>query len=362
MSNNIELIIDQTLKDHGLADSKTPVLLMVSGGSDSTAMAYLAAMLHRRGDVGPLSMLHVNHCLRGEDADVDEEFVRQLARLLEIDFTGVSIDIAVIAEAEHGNIEAVARRERYAAAYDALAELCSSTGCPISKGRIFVAHTVDDRIENFYMRSIVGTGPGGFRSMRYLNGQIARPLLDCSREELRQYIGWRAETGRPVVHDASGALWREDATNEHTDRFRAYVRHEIVPRAEERNPRLRDTLTRTMNLIADEDDMVAAMADEAAAKYVKWFDEGETCLLEPKFAALPLPLQRRIVFDVIGRFLGVDERVEMASVNKVLAGFNGPKTCSGYVVNIQGNLAVSANKKGVRIEHMEAFRARRNKL
>lgn len=362
MGGNVELTVELTLGNRGLADSKTPVLLMVSGGSDSTAMAYLAATLHRQGSIGPLSILHVNHCLRGEDADADEEFVRHLADLLEIGFTGVSIDVAAIAEAEHGNVEAVARRERYAAAQTALDELCRRSGCPVSQGRVFVAHTADDRIENFYMRSIVGTGPGGFRSMRYLNGQIARPLLDCSREQLREYIEHRADRGYLVARDAAGALWREDATNEHTDRFRAYVRHEIVPRAEERNARLRDTLTRTMNLIADEDDLMAAMADEAAAKHVTWLDDGKACLIGRKFGTVALPLQRRVVFGVIGRFLGPDERVEMASVTAVLAGFMDGVPKGGYVMNIQGNLAVSANKKGVRIEPMEAFRTRRNKL
>lgn len=354
--------IGLVMRRHRLADADTPVLLMVSGGSDSTAMAYIVATLRREGCVGPLAMLHVNHHLRGSDADADEQFVRQLAGLLEINLTVVTVDVGAIAEVEGGNIEAIARRERYAAANEALAELCRHVGCPVSHGRIFVAHTVDDRIENFYMRSIVGTGPGGFRSMKYLNGQIARPLLDCSREELREFVCRRAETGRLVVIDESHALWREDATNEHTDRFRSYVRHEIVPRAEERNPRLRETLARTMNLIADEDDMLEAMADEVAAKHVKWFAEGEGCLIAPSFVKVQLPLQRRVVFDVLGRFLDPEERIEMASVVAVLAGFQDGVPKGGYVRNIQGNLAVSANKKGVRIEPMAAYRMRRNKL
>lgn len=90
------------------------------------------------------------------------------------------------------NMEAVARRERYAAANDALESLCRHAQTPISAGRIFTAHTQDDRVENFYMRSIVGTGPGGFRSMRYENGQVMRPFLDVSRNDLRDYLNRRA--------------------------------------------------------------------------------------------------------------------------------------------------------------------------
>ena len=353
--------ISAVLSSRKLAAPENPVLLMVSGGSDSTAMAYLASGLRKRGIIGPLSLLHVNHCLRGPDADTDAEFVRHLAAVLDIPFACKTIEVGAISDAEHGNVEAIARRERYAAAHDALADLCLREGVPVSEGRIFVAHTVDDRIENFYMRSIVGTGPGGFRSMLYRNGQVVRPLLDMGREELRDYIRGRANDGLPVARDEAGALWREDATNDHTDRFRAYVRHEIVPRAEERNPRLRETLMRSMNLIADEDDMVASMADEAARLHLTWLAEGEGCLLAPAFANVPVPLQRRVVSSALSRMLGPDERIDTATIEAVLAGYSDGKPNGGYVVNIQGNLAVSANKQGVRIEPMAAFRTRRKR-
>ncbi len=75
--------------------------------------------------------------------------------------------------------------------------------------------------------------------------------------------------------ERAGARWREDATNADTDRFRAFVRHEIVARAKDRNPRLLETLTRTMNLIADEDDLLEARANEillreAARRIFSW--------------------------------------------------------------------------------------------
>ncbi len=339
-----------------------PVLLMVSGGSDSTALAYLAAELHEAGELGPLSMLHVNHKLRGVDADEDAEFVASLAGLLSMPLTTVEVDVASLAEAEHANVEAVARRERYAAANEALADMCRRGEVPISQGRIFVAHTADDRIENFYMRSIVGTGPGGFRSMLYLNGQVARPLLDVGRDELRQDIIGRIERDLPVVRDGHEMLWREDATNQHTDRFRAFVRHEIIPLAKERNPQLVSTLTRTMNLIGDEDDMLEASAEELVARHVVRLDPAEEgCVLSPMLAAERVPMLRRVVVRVLESLLDPDDRVETTSVEAVLAAFDGGKPRSGYVANIQGNLAVSANRNGVRIEPMAAFRTRRKR-
>lgn len=419
----------ETIERHGLAASDAPVLLMVSGGSDSTALAYVARELHEAGLIGSLGMLHVNHRLRGEDADADARFTEELAELLEIPLFMYEIDVAARAARAGGNIEAVARHERYLAANEALRGLCRRAGAPISDGRIFTAHTADDRVESFYMRSIVGTGPGGFRAMRYENGPVARPLLDAGRDELRAYLATRERSGKPMACDAQGSLWREDATNAHTDQFRAYVRHEIVPRAKARNARLLDTLGRSMNLIADEDDYLESLTQTVAQRCIVWVEGNSSAAvdtvrssgctdvsretsafasggvanadgpdggvadmvepsnrenvsretfsfetggktggapagftLSPAFGEEPLVLRRRACFTALGKLLGPNVRVENAAVAAVLAAFDDAgKPRGGYVTNIQGNLAVSANKRGVRVEPMATFRARRKR-
>lgn len=361
---------------------------MVSGGSDSTALAYIAAALADVGALGPCALLHVHHHMRGAEADGDARFAEALAELLDLPFFRCDIDVPQLAAEGHDNQEAVARRERYAAANEALASFCRRLAVPVSEGCILTAHTADDRIENFYMRSIVGTGPGGFRSMRYSNGPVVRPLLDLSRQQLRDYLEERARTGQPVARDGEGALWREDATNAHTDRFRAYVRHKMVPVARERNPQLDEVLVRTMNQIADEDDMLEAMARGIAERCVEPLGEeplGEqplgaepatreasagvgvpvqerAFLLKPAFGQEPQPLQKRALYQLLREMLPAEARVQSASIDAILAAFNlDGAPISGYVDNIQGNIAVSANKKGVRIEPMAAFRARRKR-
>ena len=356
--------IAQTITERNLATAETPVVLMVSGGSDSTALAYLASELRERGQIGPLGIMHVNHKLRGAEADADAAFVSNLAQELGVPFYLFEIDIAAKAQEVGGNVEAVGRQERYAAALQALERLCQREGAPTSSGRVFTAHTQNDRVENFYMRSIVGTGPGGFRSMLYCNGSVARPCLDVTREQLRDYLARRerdaaADPQVVLVRDEDGSLWRDDATNAHTDRFRTFVRHEIVPKARERNPRLEETLCRSMNLIADEDDMLEAMTHEIVQTQVNWADAGSRCVLSPAFGRNPVPLQRRAVTQVLQTLLGDDARVETASVEAVVNGFSDGAPLSGYTGNIQGDLALSANKRGLTIEPMQAYRARR---
>ena len=378
---NIIERVKHTIEERGLATAGTPVLLMVSGGSDSTALAYVAHELQKQQVIGPVAMLHVNHMLRGAASDADAAFVQRLAQLLDIPLFAAQVNVAQLVQEENGNTEAIARRERYALAADALESLCAHAAVSADEGRIFTAHTQDDRVETFYMRSIVGTGPGGFRSMVYRNGCICRPLLDESRQSLRDYLLVRRDSGLPVCFADQGegdgadagasthALWREDATNECTDYFRNYVRQEIVPRAVAKNPKLLVTLCRSMNLIADEDDYLTQCADTLYEKHVKWesvlpgrapeFDAG--CVLAPQLGQEPSVLVRRVIMRVLQEMLGFDARVETSSVQAVCAAYEQGKPVSGYVTNIQGNLAVSANKQGVRLEPMSAFRARRKR-
>lgn len=350
--------VRSTAGAHDMVGVDAFAVAMVSGGSDSCALAYLVADMVASGELGAAVMLHVNHRLRGEASDGDAEFVAALAQSLGVPLFMCEINVAALA-ADGGNVEAIARQERYKAARQAVESTCSHLGFPEDAARVFTAHTADDRVENFYMRSIVGTGPGGFRAMDYcvnIGGmRVCHPLLELGRDELRGFIEMRLG----AVRDASGALWREDATNADTDYFRAFVRHEIVPRAKQRNPRLLETLTRTMNLIAEEDDMLAAQARDLLLSHVRPLGQlpNEGFLVSPEIADEPRPLARRVIDRVLLLMLGRDARIEAPSIEACLDGLGN----SGYVTNIQGNLAVSYNKHGLRIEPMEAFRARRKK-
>lgn len=357
-----------TAKERDLFDDECALLLMVSGGSDSSALLRLCARLRDEGKVSVVDAFHMNHMLRGEDADADAAFVSELSEELAVPLFSCEMDIAAEAARSGANIEALARKERYDAAQEAIYSMCQHEGIPISNARIVTAHTADDRIENFYMRSIVGTGPGGFRSMLYRNGAVIRPLLDCSRESLRSYLIEEAgfDPDRKNVVDGvvdDKVLWREDATNAHTDRFRAYVRHKMVPVAREWNEKLDSTLVRTMNLIGEEDDMLDSMACAVIEKDVEQLGESESegFLLLPEFGNVEKPLARRAVHKLLKPILGMEERIDTRTVDAILDGFANGSPNSGYVMNIQGNLAVSANKSGVRVEPMASFRARRNK-
>ena len=159
-----ETLVDRAaavLSARRLADADTPAMLMVSGGSDSTALAYIACELRERGALGQLAMLHVNHRLRGEDADEDARFVAQLAELLDVPLFSCEIDIAGEAQRTGENVEAVARRERYLAANEALESLCLHAATPLADGRILTAHTAECSVRSASCSSSSALVPPG---------------------------------------------------------------------------------------------------------------------------------------------------------------------------------------------------------
>lgn len=235
----------------------SPVVLMVSGGSDSTALLVRAVADGldladgagaRRLEASRLHVLHVNHCLRGEDSDGDETFVRELAARLGVACTVRRVDVAALAARHGANVEETARQVRYAAAWELAGDLASAADVPRESARVLVAHTADDRAETFLMRALTGAGAGGFTGMRRVRGIVVRPLLGETRAALREYLA------------ARGIGWREDATNAEDDHLRSYVRNRAVPVFAARNPAFAHTLSRSLDVLAEEDALLGRLA------------------------------------------------------------------------------------------------------
>ncbi len=237
----------------------SPVILMVSGGSDSMALLVRAAtgevdLCDGRGpqriESGRLAALHVNHCLRGEASDGDEAFVRELCERLGVAVHVLRADVPAMM-ADGGNMEQTAREVRYGAAWDLAGDLAARSGVPRETARILVAHTADDRVETFLMRATEGAGMSGLTGMRPTRGIVVRPLLGETRAGLRGYLAERR------------IGWREDATNFEDAALRSYMRNRVVPALVERNPRLHESVGRMLDVLTDEDRLLESLADRA---------------------------------------------------------------------------------------------------
>lgn len=300
------------------AAASGPVVLMVSGGADSTALLVLAATSELDIDDGRgrariarerLHVLHVNHQLRGIDAEEDEEFVRELAERYGIPCTVERVNVAALAQAPatgDTNVENVAREVRYAAAGRLANELCERQGLPRSAARIVTAHTANDRTETFFMNAIKGSGSQGLSSIPRRRNRVVRPLLDRTHAELCDLLRMR------------GIVWHEDVTNADTHYLRAFVRHEIVPRALARNQRLMENMAATCDILSDEDAYLTQLSMRALMSLERRRAEGLVVLDAGRLAATDVAIARRVVRLAV-QAACPECRLEARHVGRVLA-------------------------------------------
>ena len=214
------------------------VLVAVSGGPDSVV---LLDALHREGFF--VVIAHCNFHLRGEDSNLDADFVKGLANKYQAPYCQIDFDTEREAKERGVSIEMVARDLRY----EWFERMAEEWQCE----RIAVAHNADDVVETFFLNLIRGSGLQGLSGMAELRGKIVRPLLKVSRKQIMDYI---------VEYDLQ---YRIDATNLETIYTRNKIRHNVIPQLEEINPSFLDTMADNMRFIASAQSIVENYAAEA---------------------------------------------------------------------------------------------------
>ena len=291
-----------------------PVILMVSGGADSMALLHMAVTEPLDlGDGAGLSriakerlhVLHVNHLLRGEDADADQHFVQETCDSLGVPCTALRVDVAKFAQERDGNVEDVGRRVRYDAARELAQKLCTEQGVSRQKAKILTAHTADDRAETFMMNVMRGSGMSGLASIPRHRGLIYRPLLDYTHDQLKDWL------------KARDLDWHEDATNTDTHYLRAYMRHNVLPLLKARNPMLVQTVCKIADLMADEDDYLEGKAARKLRQITLRKSESSLVLDALKLSSTDVVIARRVV-RIVARQLIPEAWLEFRHVDAVL--------------------------------------------
>lgn len=257
---------------HSLFARGDTIVVALSGGADSTALLHILAGL---AELRPrLIVAHLNHCLRGTESDLDEEFSRALAIRHNLPFETVRVDVSELARQEGLNLEDAGRQARIGFLDDVRSRWNASA--------VAVAHHADDQAETVLMRLLRGSGATGLAGMRFRNRRgYIRPLLNCTRQEIETYLQQR------------GLEWREDASNRDPAYLRNRVRHELLPELAQYNPAVTVSLGITAQLLGDEDDLLEALAVEAAETICTFMDESAVCSISALLRQ-PVALRRRI--------------------------------------------------------------------
>ncbi|MBI4486480.1 MAG: tRNA lysidine(34) synthetase TilS, partial [Acidobacteria bacterium] len=233
--------VRQFVRQHALADASTRVVVALSGGSDSVALAHVLRELTGAGELQVVGVAHFNHQLR-PSADTDERFTRAAAESLGWPIFCDREDVAARARRERRSIEHAAHAARHAFFERARQHFQADV--------VALGHTRDDQAETVLLRLLRGAGPRGLAAMRPRRGPLVRPLLACRRAQLRSYLRDR--------HVA----FVDDESNADTSIPRNRVRAELLPLLESRfNPNIVDVLADEAEIARETADWMETSAD-----------------------------------------------------------------------------------------------------
>lgn len=209
------------------------VIVAVSGGADSVSLLLaMHDLLGRRKMRLQVIVAHFNHKLRGRESDEDEDFVRDLAARLGLEFVAGKGK----GKLKH-NLEQGARDERY--------RFLVKTARRYNATAVLAAHTRNDQAETFLLNLIRGSGPDGLGAMR------SRRILDSGIDLVRPLLSWATRSDTEAYVGEVGLAYRTDRMNEDRRFTRVRIRRDVLPMLAEINPRIVETLARTSELLQD---------------------------------------------------------------------------------------------------------------
>jgi tRNA(Ile)-lysidine synthase len=280
MSESLQQRVLRYIRAQQLIRAGERVAVAVSGGADSVAL--LRLLLELRAELGVvLSVLHLNHQLRGTESDADEAFVADMAKRYGLELFSRSVDVRGYAEEHKLSLEAVGRKLRYRTFADATAAQ--------KLNAIATAHTRDDQLETVLFKFLRGAwtrGLAGIFPAQSLTSEcgarVVRPLLLERRFELRSFL------------QAVGQPWREDASNEDRSFTRNRIRHELIPLLErDFNPAIAEVLSGTAEIARAEQEYWEQRSPELWASIASGANDTDIGFDAETFRTLTVAEQRR---------------------------------------------------------------------
>ena len=235
----------------------TPILIGLSGGADSSALLLMLKAYSEQSGA-KIYAAHLNHGIRGEEADRDEQFCRELASTLDVEFFSIKLDIPAIAKKSGESIESAARRERY----DFFNRIMLEKSIPI----LATAHNADDNLETVIFNLTRGTGLSGLcgipESRTTENGIVIRPILSMEKKDII------------VFCNKNNINYVTDSTNADNDYTRNKIRNQIIPLLKEINSGVIKNATRATESIKEDSTCLQGLTSSFINEHVSNYSIG----------------------------------------------------------------------------------------
>ena len=296
----------------------------ISGGADSVCLFFLLLELKEKAGI-EFAAVHVNHMLRGEEADRDEAFVRRLCRHHGILCRVYSFPIGDIAREEKLSLEEAGRIRRYQA-FEAFAQEWGAD-------KIALAHHQNDCAETMLYNLARGTGISGPCSLSSLRNSLFRPLLCMNREEIEQYLEERQIS------------YCEDSTNRDTEYSRNYIRHHILPGMQLHiNEKAAEHMAAASKDLAEIWDYLEKCTKEIYGKQVKAL--GERLLVSDELSREEPLFQKQVIKRCLEEAAGTKKDFTRVHVQSVLELWEKD---TGKSVNLPYGLVAQRTYRGVQL-------------
>jgi tRNA(Ile)-lysidine synthase len=255
-----------------LIPPNSAILVAFSGGIDSSSLAVALQRLKEPLKIKRLALLHINHLLRGEESYRDENFAKDFAQKYSLELFVERVDVPSLAKKRGGNIEAIAREERYRL----FEEVRKREGFDL----VATAHHLGDLVETIILWLTRGTGLEGLLGFEPTEGNIVRPFYLATRQEIEDFAKKQA------------IEWVEDSTNYDLSLARNRIRHRVVPELKAINSNLEESVLRMREILKEENELLEKLVQTALLKVKEEGREG--------FLKLEPALQRRVVMKLYG--------------------------------------------------------------
>lgn len=325
-----------SIENYGLIPQGEVIVIGVSGGADSLALAHILKRLSEILDFR-LHIATLDHQLRGQVGADDANFVIEITESWGIHVTAGQVDVKTLAQERRIGVEAAARIARY--------QFLAGVAREIGASRIAVAHHADDQAETVLMHLIRGSGIQGMGGMRWSapvphhpDLTLIRPFLGITRAQIEAYC------------DENSLNPRQDATNSDTSFMRNQLRLETLPSLRQLNPQIARSLIQLAEVAAAENDYVQQQLMSIIARHTQVSGE-RVRLSRMIFRGLHPALQRRFIYWAAQQ-LGSAETGHEHILAAVQLGLQGK---TGAVSLLSDGLRLRVDYEMLNIEHVDAL-------